>query len=134
MENYDPKAFLGTGVKFPVGVDENTGRMMMVSYEDDIKEAIWLIIMTRKGERLRNPEFGCGIHDYVFSTIDYTIINSMQREVEMALIMWEPRIDNIKVSIDTGKIDEGMIHIHISYNVRSTNSAYNLVFPYYMNE
>jgi len=111
MEQYGlPKGFLGCGFKFPIQVDENTGRMMTVSYEEDIKEAIRIILMTRKGERVRMPEFGCRIHEYAFADMDYTTINTMKREVERALVQW------------------------ISYRVRSTNNPYNMVFPYYLNE
>lgn len=133
MERDNPKAFLGVGFKFPIQVDENTGRMATVSYEEDIKEAIRIILMTRKGERLRNPDFGCGIHEYSFAALDYTTISSMKREVEIALVKWEPRIEEIKVTIDTDQ-EEGMILIEISYVVRSTNNPFNLVFPYYINE
>lgn len=134
MERNDPKAFLGTGVKFPVQVDENTGKIRMVSYEEDIKEAIRLILMTRKGDRVRNPRFGCGIHEYSFQSLDLTTVSAMRMEVENALVMWEPRIEDIEVDIDTARQDEGIVMINIGYVVRSTNNPFNLVFPYYLNE
>lgn len=133
MEQENPKAFLGTGFKFPVQVDENTGRMATVSYEEDIKEAIYIILLTRKGERLRNPDFGCGIHKYAFATLDYTTVSAMKHEVESALVQWEPRIEEIQVNLDTGQ-QEGMVLIEIGYIVRKTNNPFNLVFPFYMNE
>lgn len=135
MERYElPKGFLGSGFKFPVQVDENTGRMKTVSYEEDIKEAIRIILLTRKGERVRNPEFGCRIHDYAFADMDYTTVNTMKREVEQALVQWEPRIDEIEVVMDTSQETEGVLLICINYRVRSTNNPYNVVFPYYLNE
>lgn len=133
MEQSNPKAFLGVGFKFPIQVDERTGRMATVSYEEDIQEAIKIILMTRKGERLRNPQFGCGIHDYIFASLDYTTISAMKREIEIALVQWEPRIENINVSIHTDQ-REGRILIEIGYVVRSTNNPFNIVFPYYINE
>lgn len=135
MERYElPKGFLGCGFKFPVQVDENTGRMKTVFYEDDIKEAIRIILMTRKGERVRNPDFGCRIHDYAFADMDYTTLNAVKREVERALVQWEPRIDEIEVVMDTSQETEGVLLIRINYRVRSTNNPYNMVFPYYLNE
>lgn len=133
MEQDSPKAFLGTGFKFPVQVDENTGRMAVISYEEDIKEAIYIILMTKKGERLRNPDFGCGIYRYTFATLDYTTVSEMKREVEYALVHWEPRIQDIRVTVNTGQ-EEGMVLIEISYVVRKTNNPFNLVFPFYMDE
>lgn len=133
VERNDPKAFLGQGFKFPVQVDENTGRMMTSSYEEDIKEAIRIILSTRKGERIRNPQFGCGIYDYAFGTMDFTTLSAIRHEVEMALAMWEPRIEEIEVTVDTEQ-EEAMVLIGIKYVVRSTNNPFNLVFPYYLNE
>ena len=133
MEQINPKAFLGTGFKFPVQVDENTGRMATVSYEEDIREAIRIILMTRKGERLRNPDFGCGIHEYAFGTLDFTTVSAMKHEVERALVRWEPRIEEIEVKLDTEQ-GEGMVLIEIGYVVRRTNNPFNLVFPFYINE
>lgn len=133
MEQNNPKAFLGSGFKFPVQVDKNTGRIRESSYEEDIQEAVRIILSTRKGERLRNPRFGCGIYDYAFEALDYTTISAIKHEVEMALVLWEPRIEDIEVVIDE-KQEEGVLLIEIGYVVRSTNNPFNLVFPYYINE
>lgn len=133
MEQNDPKAFLGVGFKFPVQVDENTGRMRVSSYEEDIREAIRIILSTRKGERIRNPQFGCGIYDYAFEALDDTTISAIKHEVEMALVLWEPRIEDIEVVVDAEQ-GEGILLVQIGYVVRSTNNPFNLVFPYYINE
>lgn len=130
----DVNAFLGQGFRFPIQVDEITGKMKTSAYEEDIKEAIYIILMTKKGERIMNPDFGCGVHDYAFGTMDYTSLNMMEREVREALTLWEPRITdlNVNLTIDTEK--ESCVLINIEYTVRSTNNPYNLVFPFYMNE
>ncbi len=128
------KEFLGTGLGFPVMVDPATGRFRTSSYEDDIKEAIYIILMTKKGERLMRPEFGCGIHDFAFATLDYTTISQMEKSVKEALIQWEPRIRDISVEVSQSMTETGKAIISISYVVRSTNNPYNLVFPFFMNE
>lgn len=133
MEQNNPKAFLGVGFQFPVAVDKNTGRIKTSSYEEDIKEAIRIILSTKKGERIRNSQFGCGIHTYAFETTDFTTISAMKHEIERALVMWEPRIEEIDVNVEPVS-EEGMVVIEINYVVRSTNNPFNLVFPYYINE
>lgn len=127
-------AFLGRGFRFPIQVDEMTGRMKTSSYEEDIKEAIYIILMTKKGERVMNPEFGCGAHDYAFDTMDYTTLSIMEQEVREALTLWEPRITDLDVNLIVDEKKDGCVQIDISYTVRSTNNPYNLVFPFYMNE
>lgn len=128
------KGFLGTGFHFPIEVDEATGRMKEVSLEEDISQSIRIIMMTRKGERVMRPEFGCDIHDYVFGTMDYTTLVQMEHAVREALTIWEPRITQVEVAIDSEQEEEGVLLIRISYVVRSTNNPYNLVYPYYINE
>ncbi len=128
------KGFLGTGFHFPIEVEEATGRMKEVSLEEDIKQAIWIILMTRKGERVMRPDFGCDIYDYAFETTDYTTLVQMENAVSEALIRWEPRITDITVRVNNEQEREGVLLIEISYLVRNTNNPFNLVYPYYINE
>ncbi len=135
MEEKDQvSAFLGVGVKWPVQVDKMTGKFKTSSYEDNIQESIRIILMTRKGERIMRPNFGCGIYQYAFGTMDYTSFSRMQKEVEDALHAWEPRITDIAVQVQADEKEEGRLNINISYVVRATNNPYNLVYPFYINE
>lgn len=132
--NEDVKAFLGTGWKFPVEVDGATGRIQMSSGENNIKESIRMIIGTRRGERVMEPEFGCRIWEYSFETVDYTTMYAMKNQVEQALVRWEPRITNVQAEVSDERVEEGLLLIHVSYVVRSTNNLYNLVYPFYILE
>ena len=130
MDPNSVKAFLGTGWKFPVGIDKATGRIQMSSNEDSIRESIRIIIGTRKGELPMHPDFGCGIQEYAFETADYTTLYAMKTEVEHALIRWEPRITDVYARVSDEQIDEGVLMIDVSYVVRATNNQYNLVYPF----
>lgn len=127
-------SFLGRGWKFPVQVDGQNGRVLVSEYEEDIMEAIRIIIMTRKGERVMRPDFGCEIHDHLFDVIDYTMLKQMESKVQNALIYWEPRITDIEVSAEVNSEHENLVDIHIAYVVRTTNNPFNLVYPFYINE
>lgn len=134
MDQNSVKAFLGTGWKFPIGIDKATGRIQMSSNEDSIRESIRIIIGTRKGELPMHPDFGCGIQEYAFETADYTTLYSMKTEVEHALIRWEPRITDVYAQVSDEQIEEGVLMIDVSYVVRATNNQYNLVYPFYISE
>lgn len=131
--SYD-KNFLGKGFGFPMKIDKNTGRIYEVSGEDDIKQAIYIIIMTVKGERVMRPDFGCEIHNYAFETIDFTTLSQMESCVKKALILLEPRITDIQINAVQDDMNSGKVLINISYIVRRTNNPYNLVYPFYINE
>ena len=128
------KGFLGTGFKFPVQVDENTGMVKTSSFEEDIEESIGIILGTQPGERPMSPYFGCPIHAFVFSTMDYTTLSMIEKEVVNSLIMWEPRIKDIEAHAAPSPSEDGLLLIEISYTVRSTNNPFNLVYPYYISE
>ena len=127
------KEFLGRGWRFPVNVTP-AGKIMMSEHEADIKEAIWVILSTSKGERVMRPDFGCGIYEFVFATINTTTIGLIEASVREALTLWEPRIELINVNVATDKAEEGMLLISIDYRVRTTNNEFNLVYPFYLKE
>jgi uncharacterized protein len=126
---------LGTGIAFPLGVDE-TGRLALSSDETDIEQAIRLILGTTPGERPMRPEFGCGIHDFVFERIDSDTLSRIEDSVRSALERWEPRIavEHISFGGATGaEIDNsGLLTINVDYHVRETNTVRNLVYPFYV--
>ena len=125
--------FLGTGWTFPVQVRAD-GCVSMSQYEQDIKEAIRIILGTAKGERVMRPDFGCGIHDFVFSVINTATLTLIENSVQEALTLWEPRIELLGVSVSTESADEGKLLIKIDYKVRTTNNRFNLVYPFYLTE
>ena len=127
------KEFLGRGWRFPVNVTP-AGKIMVSEHEEDIKEAIWVILSTSKGERVMRPDFGCGIYEFVFATINTTTIGLIEASVREALTLWEPRIELINVNVATDKAEEGMLLISIDYRVRTTNNEFNLVYPFYLKE
>lgn len=135
MEQNDyGKEFLGLGFGFPVKTDPVTGRFITAGYEEDIRQAIYIILMTRKGERLMRPDFGCGIYDYVFETMDYGTLSRMEQAIYQDLVLWEPRIQDIQVRVVQDGTESGRLNIQIHYVVRATNNPFNLVFPFYINE
>jgi phage baseplate assembly protein W len=127
------KEFLGRGWKFPVNIDSKC-QIAMSEYEENIKEAIWIILSTAKGERVMRPNFGCGIHDFIFASVNASTLTLIKSSVREALTLWEPRIELIKITVSTEKMDEGILLISIDYNVRTTNSQFNLVYPFYLTE
>jgi uncharacterized protein len=122
---------IGSGIAFPLRVDSHGG--LALSHQDqDVEEAIAVIIGTARGERPMRPEFGCGIHDYVFETIDARAVGRFELEVRLALQRWEPRIEVLSVDVDTSFAERGELLIEILYSLRATNDVRNLVYPFYV--
>lgn len=126
--------FLGRGFGFPVTAQAATGQFRESAGEEDIRQAVILILSTRKGERVMRPEFGCDIYNFMFGTMDTASIHLMEEAVLEALIRWEPRIRDIKVQGMLSGAGEGLMEFHIGYRVRSTNNIYNMVYPFFISE
>lgn len=122
--------FIGTGWAFPIRTDA-TGAIAVVSHDREIEESIRLIVGTAPGERPMRPEYGCAIHDYVFSNIDPDTAGRIAYEVRAALVQWEPRIEVVGVDVTVDPEDRTVAYIDIKYTVSDTNDPRNLVFPFY---
>jgi len=125
--------FLGTGWSFPVETDER-GNLKLSEADKDIRESIRIILGTAKGERLMRPEFGCDIHKHVFSAATPATLNLIESSVREALVQWEPRIDIESVEARTDDHEPTKVLIEIEYQVRTTNSLANMVYPFYITE
>jgi hypothetical protein len=122
---------LGSGVAFPLQVDRRGG-IALAHDETDVDQAIQLILGTAPGERPMRPEFGCGVHDFVFDTIDAGTVARMETEIRSALDRWEPRIEVADVDFDLSGVERGELLINIAYRLRATNHMRNLVYPFYV--
>lgn len=122
--------FVGVGVSFPIETTPS-GSIQLVSGHQELTQAIRLILGTAYGERPMRPEFGCAIHDLVFSPGDTSLAGLIAYEVRASLRRWEPRIDVGDVRVHFDGDDDGLVYIDISYTIRKSNDPRNLVFPFY---
>src|SRR6185503_10220966 len=110
----------GAGWAFPVSVDAR-GRIGLARQEQDIEQAIRMIVLTPKGQRLMRPEFGCHIHELIFAPNDGATAGLAARYVEEALGMWEPRIRVIEVNAAADESDPSRLLLEIRYEIKATN-------------
>ena len=124
--------FLGVGWHYPVKRDGSGQQFATAAYEESIRQAIWIILSTSKGERVMRPNFGCGLFELVFSPNDATTRGLAEHHVREALGIWEPRIDVDRVEAFPDGAQGEVLLIHIDYRVRTTDNRFNLVYPFYL--
>ena len=122
--------FVGSGLSFPLKVSA-AGSLALVSQEEELRQAIRLVLGTAYGERPMRPEFGCGIHDLVFAPANATTAGEAAYEVRRSLERWEPRVAVDTVDVDFDRADQAVMYVSITYRVKGTNDPRNLVFPFY---
>ena len=119
-------SFLGTGWSFPPSFSPELGTVEMVSNEEDIHQSLQILLSTSVGERVMQPDYGCDLNDYLFESLNATVI-----------LYYEPRIVVEKIDVtaaDSFDIIEGRFTISVDYSIPETNSRFNYVFDYYRNE
>ena len=126
------KAFLGVGWSFPLA--ERGGQASMVQYEEDVRQALRIILLTNPGERIMRPTFGAGLNSFQFEPVNTTTLHAIRTRVEDAIVDWESRVDVLGVTVTPDTSQRSMVLIDISYRVRLTNSVGNLVYPFYLGE
>ena len=125
------ESFIGRGWRYPMGTDAS-GSIVLNNEDRQLEQAIRLILTTAPGERPMRPEFGCGIHNYVFASADATTAGLLSVEVKRALAFWEPRIDVKSVDVSVDEYARNTLYINITYEVKGSYDPRNLVFPFYV--
>lgn len=126
-----PGDFLGVGWTMPVQLSAE-GQVDLAQEEAAVRQSIWMILSTAPGERVMRPDFGCGIHEFVFAAMSGETIGEVMSAVSNALITWEPRIDLESVDVFPDAEQPSRLLIQIHYRVRTTNNRFNLVYPFYL--
>lgn len=124
--------FLGTGMKFPPQINPATGRFMVSSEEESVKESVYLILMTQKTERFLRPEFGSDLMSYTFMDINVTSVNMMVRSLTEQILSNEPRIQSVSITTDE-RLRDGCLLVNIDYVIRDSQVRDHLTVPFYLN-
>ncbi len=125
------KAYLGTGLTFPVRVNAR-GEIALSSGTQDIEQSIRIILGTRPGERVMRPTFGCKAHDLLFELRDATTASLLKKHVIDALTFWEPRIQVLQVRALIDDSMDGAIQVEIDYEIKATHDLRSIVYPFFL--
>lgn len=123
--------FPGRGWSFPPEFDNSLPGVVMLEQEADIVASLQTLLSTAQGERAMLPQYGCNLDELIFESLDTGTKALMADKIESAILYHEPRIELENVSLDDTRELEGVILIEVIYRVKTTNSRFNFVFPYY---
>lgn len=127
----DAQTFIGSGFRFPMGVD-HTGSIAMTRGAEDLERSIRMVLSTAPGERLMRPRFGCRIWEHLYEPINPNTLGAMKQAVRDAVAEFEPRVEVENVVVRPSQAEQGMVDIDITYVIRATNDRRNLVYPFYV--
>jgi uncharacterized protein len=128
------KSFLGRGWAFPPGFSLESETSLMVSEEDDIHQSLIILLSTRLGERVMQPQYGCNLQTMMFEKVEKSTITFLRDSIESAILYHEPRIKLLDIQVGSEPDQNERIFIDIIYMIRATNTRSNLVYPFYLTE
>jgi uncharacterized protein len=123
--------YIGQGWQYPLGTDAS-GSIALTGEDRDLERSMRLILATAPGERPMRPQFGCGIHDFVFAPANATTAGRLALEVKKSLNFWEPRIEVKSVEVSVDEVSHNTLYILITYAKKGSYDPRSLVFPFYV--
>lgn len=134
LDKYRKNHFLGSGWSFPVRFSLGNYQLETSEYEQNINESIQTILLTPNGSRPMEPQFGSGLHQFFFRSMNETLKGEMIDSIKYALLNNEPRITIEKIDVTFPDQKTGAVDIGVKYVINQTNTRHNYVFPFYLNE
>jgi phage baseplate assembly protein W len=108
------------GITLPIQIG-NTGYFEQ-SFDTltQVKSNFINLILTRKGERVHQPEFGCGIHDYLFEQLTPENIEGARLSVVDAVERWMPYLELVafELGADPEDLDNNRLQLYVGYRLR----------------
>ncbi|WP_105531497.1 GPW/gp25 family protein [Solimicrobium silvestre] len=126
-------SFLGTGWSFPPEFSKR-GAVHMVSAEKDIKQSLLIILSTNLGERVMQPSFGCGLKSQIYENINESTLTVLKDLIQRAILFYEPRVKLESIYTDISAAYEGRLDFTIVYDIITSNTRHNIVYPFYLRE
>lgn len=127
-------SFLGSGWSFPPTFSKGRGGVEMTSDEEDIRCSLEILLSTSVGERIMQPKYGCNLRDLLFDPLNTTMQTYITGLISDAILHFEPRVLLENVALGMDSVLEGRVDIYLDYRIRTTNSRYNMVYPFYLDE
>ena len=127
-------SFLGRGWAFPPSFSEKGEHVAMVADEEDIQQSLALLFGSRRGERLMQESYGAALQEWLYAEVDPELFSSMSLAIEEAVLLHEPRIELLDLAISVHPKIDGALLIRLDYQIPTTNSRFNMVFPFYLQE
>lgn len=126
--------FLGTGWQFPPEFARGGAEVEMVFGIEDITQSLEILLGTSLGERIMAEDYGSNLDEYLFEELRPSVLHEMRAMISEAILFHEARIELNQLDFDLSREAEGILQIQLDFSVVSSNSRYNMVYPFYLNE
>jgi len=119
------KISLYSDFKKDLEVNLLTDDVSVLRDEDSVKEAIRNLLMTDRGERLKQPNLGAGLRQLLFENMIPSTFELVKERVKSTLEIYEPRADIIDITV-SGSLDEGSVFVNIVFFINNREQPITL--------
>jgi len=108
-------------VKLPLHRDTTDGFEMNKSFLSAIRQNFKMLILTNKGERVMEPEFGVGLKTYLFENMTQSIFTKIEREIYSQASIYLPTIKIVQIRFEPGIEEPNALNVKIGYTLPNLN-------------
>jgi len=112
---------------FTRNLDQIPGRtdLSRIVNENAVRESIFNLVMTDRGERLFQPNIGCDIRGSLFENIDPSSILILKENIKSTIKTYEPRCNLRDVEV-SANLDTNELSVKIVFSVINSNNTSSL--------
>lgn len=118
---YNDYAF---GITLPITIGKNAFNQSFTSY-DQVKTNIKSLLLTKRGERVMQPNLGSGLHEIVFDNNDDLLATKIQTTIESAINFWLPYVNIELIDVIQGNQNKNQNRVEIRITFRIGNNIKN---------
>jgi len=111
----------GLGIKLPF----NTHNVFTINYttKDQVKSNLTNYMLTNKGERPFNPEFGADLGTALFEGINENIIDTITDLINTNVEIFVPEVQIRDVVVDINTPDNNAVSVTVNYKLRTSGTS-----------
>ena len=119
----------GVSVLLPLIYSKQDGPFQLnKSVTDSVKQNFKNLMLTVKGERIMDPDFGVGIHSFLFENYNQSTNQSIISEANTQILKYMPFINLQEIKVTYSKTNNNQFYIYIRYSIQSLNVLDELNF------
>ena len=128
MANLFGRDDIGIGIALPFGSGISNFKLNYTTL-DQAKSNIVNLLLTHKGERFMQPDFGTNLRRFLFQPSSRDLEEEVEAEITGAIKFWLPYVKVQHISVDRSieNIDQDRINITLTFSVREDISEFTSV-------
>ena len=118
------------GITLPIQRGEDGYFRQSFRTFDQIRSNLKNLLLTKKGERIFQPEFGSGLHDLLFNPATEKFEEDLENTINDAVAKWLPYVivEDINIDISKEQTDNNQAKVSLKFKQEGDQTLDTLTF------